>query len=84
MKTNRTVILLSLLALVASAHAKAADPQASQPGQQAPSGMSSVKPLEVQGQARGTMLLNFQNEKFEIKFIKVRKDYREEILATPY
>ena len=46
--------------------------------------ISSDKPIEVKGQARNTSLLNMGGDKLQIKFIKLRKNYNEEILDTEY
>jgi hypothetical protein len=40
--------------------------------------------LEVRGQNRASSLMIFKKEKFQIKFIRIRKDYSDEILNTPY
>lgn len=43
------------------------------------------KPMKVTGQTRTlSMMLVLKNKKEKIKFINVRKNYREEILKTEY
>lgn len=42
-------------------------------------------PLKVKGQTRRlNMLLNLRGQGDDIKFIRLRKDYRKEILRTQY
>lgn len=41
--------------------------------------------LKIRGQTRNpSMILVFKNREEEIKFIKLRKNYKREILTTPY
>lgn len=52
-------------------------------------GSSSTKsindPLKVRGQTRNlNMMLVLKSKEDRIKFIKIRRDYRKEILATQY
>ena len=49
-----------------------------------PQPITADKPIEIKGQSHGASLLNLGGERFQIKFIRIRKDYTEEILNTPY
>ena len=82
-------VALSGLPLAVPAHAAIAQPEgapsvalrgdAAASAAAAPSG--AQKPLEVKGQSRNlNMLLTLRNDKDKIKFVKVRDNYREEIL----
>jgi hypothetical protein len=43
------------------------------------------KPLEVKGQTRNVSMMTVnQSNKNQLKFVKARKDYQREILATAY
>ena len=46
--------------------------------------ITSDKAIEVKGQSRGAALMNLSKEKFKIKFVKIRTQYTDEILNTPY
>lgn len=46
--------------------------------------VSGSKPLDVRGQSRMQALIQTQDDRAEIQFVKIRKDFREELLKTSY
>jgi hypothetical protein len=46
--------------------------------------VSGEKPIEVKGQTRGASLFRMSGDRFQIKFIRIRKNFTDEILNTPY
>ncbi len=64
----------------------AAGPSAtSKPNAYSSNNQTINKPLEVRGQTRNlSMILTVSSKKDKIKFIKMRVNYRDEILRTQY
>lgn len=87
------MLALSMLSVLASPvtsglAAEAQQVQAPGPGR-APASMGAVqeaeKPLEVTGQSRNlSMSLTLRNEKDKIKFIEIRRTFRDEVRGTGY
>lgn len=82
----KTAVLLALLALFSPRLASSESAWPAPRGGEPTGGESEFKdPLKVKGQTRNlNMMLLLKSKEDKIKFIKVRKNFRKEILNTQY
>lgn len=80
----RRLLVLALLFTALASRGESAWPAA--PGTEGDSGSTDFKdPLKVKGQTRNlNMMLLLKSKEDKIKFIKVRRNFRKEILNTQY
>lgn len=85
MRRSLRPLVLSFLLLLVPSTTWSQPAAKSLAGGGAPATTDVRDPLKVTGQTRNlNMVLTLQSKDERLKFIKIRKDYRAEILGTPY